>query len=168
MMYKILLSLMTVVLFATSCLKNDSGCYFSPSEVVATQAEQDTLKAFLDSNSITATKDPSGFYYEIVTPGSGDAAPVLCSLITVTYVGKLTDGSKFDENTNVQFQLGTVIDGWKKGIPLIKKGGMIRLYIPPSLGYGSSDIKDNNGTILIPKNSILLFEVSLLDYTSGN
>jgi FKBP-type peptidyl-prolyl cis-trans isomerase FkpA len=167
-MYKVFLCLVTIAFVATSCLKSDKGCYFSPSTLVAPQAEQDSVKAYLDSNGIQATKDPSGFYYEIISAGSADKVPELCSYITVSYTGKLTTGATFDQNTSVQFQLGAVIDGWKKGIPLIKKGGKIRLYIPPTLGYGNVDIKNESGTILIPKKSILLFEVSLEDYTLGN
>jgi FKBP-type peptidyl-prolyl cis-trans isomerase FkpA len=61
------------------------------------------------------------------------------------------------------FVLGTLIDGWKIGVPLIKKGGQIRLYIPPSLGYGSSDVRDNQGRVIIPGNSILIFDITLID-----
>jgi FKBP-type peptidyl-prolyl cis-trans isomerase FkpA len=168
-MLKLSLCLMTIVLIATSCLKDSkSDCYFSPTTAVAPQAEQDSLKSFLDSMGLAATKDASGFYYEITADGAADKAPELCSYITVTYTGKLTNGNTFDQNTGVQFQLGRVIDGWKRGIPLIKKGGRIKLYIPPSLGYGNVDLKDNSGVVLIPAKSILLFDVTLDDYTAGN
>jgi FKBP-type peptidyl-prolyl cis-trans isomerase len=46
--------------------------------------------------------------------------------------------------------------GWQYGLPLIKPGGKILLYLPPSLGYGSSPV----GTI--PANSVLIFEVQLV------
>ena len=167
-MYKLFLCLMAIVILSSSCLKNDKGCSFQTSTITAPQAEQDSLKAILDSSDITATKDPSGFYYEILSPGTGDAPPVLCSYITVSYAGTLRNGTQFDKNTSVQFQLGMVIDGWKLGIPLVKKGGQIKLYIPPSLGYRNQDVKDNNGNIVIPKNSILFFDVTLEDYTAGN
>ena len=42
------------------------------------------------------------------------------------------------------------------GIPMIKPGGKIKLYCPPSLAYGNQA----NGTI--PANSILIFEVELV------
>jgi len=167
-MYKLFLCLMAIVILSSSCLKNDKGCSFQTSTITAPQAEQDSLKAILDSSDITATKDPSGFYYEILSPGTGDAPPVLCSYITVSYAGTLRNGTQFDKNTSVQFQLGMVIDGWKLGIPLVKKGGHIKLYVPPSLGYRNQDVKDNNGNIVIPKNSILFFDVTLEDYTAGN
>ena len=82
----------------------------------------------------------------------------------INYTGLLSNGHKFDEGKNVAFTLGSLMEGWKKGLPLIQKGGKIKLYIPPSLGYGSSDIKDNNGAVVIPANSMLIFDISLLDF----
>ena len=54
------------------------------------------------------------------------------------------------------FQLKNLIIGWQKGIPLIQKGGSIRLYIPPSMGYGSKSSSS------IPANSTLIFDIDLV------
>jgi FKBP-type peptidyl-prolyl cis-trans isomerase FkpA len=43
------------------------------------------------------------------------------------------------------------------GLPLIKKGGVIRLIIPSSLAYGC------NAAGSIPGDSVLYFEVELVD-----
>lgn len=53
--------------------------------------------------------------------------------------------------------------GWQKGLPYIKGGGKIKLYIPPSLGYGAKDVKDDMGNVIIPANSILVFSLELTD-----
>jgi FKBP-type peptidyl-prolyl cis-trans isomerase FkpA len=60
----------------------------------------------------------------------------------------------------VAFSLLGVIQGWTNGVPLIKKGGKIKLYIPPALGYGANTTSDGR----IPGNSILIFDVELLDF----
>ena len=125
--------------------------------VTAAQAILRALEAYLLSKNITATKHCSGLYYEILNPGA-DISPSVCSAIAVTYKGTLTDGTVFDQSTTPRtFSLITLIEGWKKGLLQLKKGGKIRLYVPPSLGYGSSP----NGAI--PANSILLFDIDLLD-----
>ena len=79
--------------------------------------------------------------------------------MSVKYVGKLTNGTIFDQQltTPISFLLSGVIFGWQIGMPLIKKGGTIRLIIPSAYGYGCSD----NGPI--PAYSILYFEIELVD-----
>lgn len=146
-----------------SCLKKDSGCSYRIENSLAPTSEEQAIQSYLSTNNITATRHSSNMYYEIVSPGSG-TAPNLCSTILIKYTGKLANGSVFDSQNNAVFTLGSLIDGWKIGIPLIKKGGQIRLYIPPTLGYGSRDIKDNTtGAVIIPGNSILIFDITLID-----
>jgi FKBP-type peptidyl-prolyl cis-trans isomerase len=95
-------------------------------------------------------------FYVIENEGTG-AAPTVCNNISVTYEGKLTNGNTFDKaESPVVFNLSQLITGFKNGIPLIKVGGRIRLYVPPSLGYGSSQ------TGSIPPNSVLVFTVNLV------
>jgi FKBP-type peptidyl-prolyl cis-trans isomerase FkpA len=57
--------------------------------------------------------------------------------------------------------LGQVIPGWQKGIPLVKGGGSINLYIPPSLGYGANAYPPT-GTVIIPGGSNLVFNVNVI------
>jgi FKBP-type peptidyl-prolyl cis-trans isomerase FkpA len=151
----VLLGFVTLMVF-TSCLKKDNGCNYSPDSLVAPVAEQDSLKVFLDSAKINATKSPDGFYYQIVKGGSSQA-PAPCSQITVAYKGWLTNGALFDQSASTILTLGSLIDGWREGLPLIGKGGEIILYLPPSLGYGSASNPP------ITANSILIFDVSLID-----
>jgi FKBP-type peptidyl-prolyl cis-trans isomerase FkpA len=105
-----------------------------------------------------------------VVQGIGDEAlPGL--VVVVHYTGWLYDpaapeqrGKKFDSSRDrfqpFSFPLGAghVIKGWEQGVPGMRVGGVRRLVIPPSLGYGDRNI--DNG--LIPPFSTLLFEVELL------
>ncbi|TFF34048.1 FKBP-type peptidyl-prolyl cis-trans isomerase [Mucilaginibacter psychrotolerans] len=124
-------------------------------------ADDNAIKAYLAANtSITATKDASGIYYQIITPGSG-TNPTVSSNVTVNYVGKLLDGSQFDKGTAVSFPLANVIQGWQKGIPFLKPGGRMVLIIPSALAYGNSSPGAG-----IPANSVLVFTVDLLSVTN--
>jgi FKBP-type peptidyl-prolyl cis-trans isomerase FkpA len=146
-----------------SC-KKESGCGYNDQNIVAPVNEQQAVQNYLTTNSITsAAKDSSGLYYEILTAGDGDNAPNLCSQISLTYTGKLTSGTIFEQK-NTAFTLGSSIEGLRKGIPFIKKGGQIRLYIPPALAYGAREIKDESGKVIIPANSILVFDISLTSF----
>ena len=149
----------------TGCFKSDTGCPYSNSSKIAPANEEQALSSYITANGITAVKHGSNMYYQIITTGTGTASPQLCSNIQISYTGQLTNGNVFDSQNNVVFTLGSLIEGWKYGLPLIKKGGKIKLYIPPSLGYGSTDVKDQNtGNIIIPANSILIFEITLTDF----
>ena len=145
------------MIFLSSCSKNnDDLCKYDACAVAAPASEVAQLESYLASASITATKHCSGMYYTIDVAGSG-GTPTICSMVSVKYKGQLTNGNVFDQSTApVSFQLGGLIEAWKKGIPLIKPGGKIKLYCPPSLAYGSQA----QGPI--PANSILIFEVELV------
>jgi FKBP-type peptidyl-prolyl cis-trans isomerase FkpA len=115
------------------------------------------IKTYATAIGMNATKHISGMFYEIINPGTGNT-PSANSKVSVTYTGKLLNGTQFDQATTpVSFYLGQVIEGWQIGIPLIKKGGSIKLIIPSSYGYGC------NSYSTIPGNSILFFDVALID-----
>lgn len=162
-MTKRFLLLSTVIFLFSSCLKTKKDtCLYTDSTFIAPAAEQNTLQGWISANHSGATKHPSGFFYEISIPGTGPV-PAVCSNITVKYTGTLINGNKFDENTTgFSSVLGALILGWQRGVPLIKAGGTIILYLPPSFGYGGQDVKDNNGVVVIPANSILVFTIQLI------
>ncbi len=144
----------------SSCEKDSASCNYNNSSLVATPTEIAYLSAYMQTNNINALQDASGVFYVIHTQGSGKT-PNICSPVTVNYkLYLLSNGTLVDQSfdgypyTN---QLGALIIGWQKALPLIKPGGSITLYIPPSLAYGS-----NNQNPAIPANSYLRFEIELL------
>ena len=157
-MKRIVACCIVIMLFASGCLKSkvDDSCDFDACSFKVPAAEVLKLEEYLAANSITADQHCSGMYYSILNTGAGQS-PKICNGVSVKYIGKLADGQTFDESaTPVNFQLSSLIGGWQLGITLLKPGGKIRLYIPPSLGYG----KQTTGTI--PPNSMLIFDVELV------
>ena len=163
-MKKYLATAVIAVFVLSSCLKQDSKCGYTDSSVTAPASEIQNLTDSLAKYGISgALVSSSGFMYKIKSQGIGPGVTNLCSAITVKYKGMFFNGKVFDSTTApVTFELGGVILGWQKGIPLIKQGGKIDLYIPPTLGYGSKDIKDNANNVVIAGNSYLVFEVEVL------
>jgi FKBP-type peptidyl-prolyl cis-trans isomerase len=104
---------------------------------------------------------PSTITIEETTVGSGPLA-VAGDVVTVHYVGSLTNGTQFDNsytsNRPLTFQLGAgqVIPGFEQGVVGMRVGGKRRVTIPPSLAYGSQ----GNGPI--PPNATLVFDVELV------
>ncbi|MCL5011181.1 MAG: FKBP-type peptidyl-prolyl cis-trans isomerase [Patescibacteria group bacterium] len=106
----------------------------------------------------------SGLKTEIIKPGSGRAAQN-GDTVEVNYTGYLENGTKFDSSIDrgepYSFVLGEgrVIMGWDLGILGMKIGEKRKLTIPPDLAYGQAGA--GNGAI--PPNSVLIFEVELLN-----
>jgi FKBP-type peptidyl-prolyl cis-trans isomerase FkpA len=143
MKLRFLLSSMVLLLILSGCKKTENS---------------ETLEEYIKRAGITdAVKDSRGFYYKIINEGQGNN-PTATSRVTVFYKGTRTNGVIFDHTSNSPVSLGLnqVILGWQYGVPLIKPGGKIILYLPPSLGYGSQAAGS------IPPNSVLIFEVQLV------
>ena len=143
-----------VIVLLPSC-KKDNRC-----RPKAPASELAQIQAYAAANGINAQPDPSGMYYEIVSMGTGPKASVN-SKIVITYTGKLMNGQIFDEmvspNTMEPWPLNGLIKGWIIGIPLINKGGHIKLIVPSSLAYGCEQYYS------IPGNSVLFFDIQLVD-----
>jgi FKBP-type peptidyl-prolyl cis-trans isomerase FklB len=106
----------------------------------------------------------SGLQYEVIQKGDG-AKPAESDVVKVNYVGKLADGTVFDESSRhggaIDLPLdGGVIPGWKEGLMLMSVGEKAKLYIPAELGYG-----DQSPSPAIPANAVLVFELELLGIT---
>ena len=145
-----------ILVFFSGCLKGKtSTCNYDACYDKAPAGEIQAVQDYLTAQGITnAQEHCSGLFYVIDNAGSGKQ-PSPCSAVDVDYTGKLTNGNVFDQGSHFQTYLGNVIQGWANGVPLIKAGGTIHLYIPPSLGYGSQAYGP------IPGNSILIFDITL-------
>jgi len=155
MKLKYLILILTSLTFAFSaCKKNTS---VDPEKQLI--ADENLIKEFIAKNNITAVRHPSGVYYQIIAPGSGSVTYSANTSVSSNYTGRLLNGSVFDKTTGqpISFKLGGVIVGWQIGVPLIQKGGKIRLFIPSGYGYGSQAAGS------IPPNSVLDFDIELVD-----
>jgi FKBP-type peptidyl-prolyl cis-trans isomerase FkpA len=99
--------------------------------------------------------------------GTG-AAVVTGSVITVNYTGWFYDETRPDQKgplfetslatSPLQIQVGSsgIIFGWNQGLPGMLVGGLRRLVIPPSVGYGGFR------TGPIPPYTTLIFEIEVV------
>jgi len=105
----------------------------------------------------------SGLQYKVLKEGTG-AQPKSSDTVTVNYRGTLLDGTEFDSSYKrgepATFPVGGVIKGWTEALQLMKAGSKFQLFIPANLAYGEQ------GRPGIPPNSILIFEVELMDVKS--
>lgn len=95
-------------------------------------------------------------------------------IVSVLYTGRLADGTVFDSsashgNQPLRFTLGApgIIPGFQIGVNGMKVGGERLLSIPPALAYGTQDVKDASGKVVIPANSTITFSVQLVKVEAG-
>ncbi len=136
-----------------SLLSHNSTPSTTQKDSITTQ-KASTLPSIIQKLSITN-----------VTIGNGTIAKQ-GDIITVDYIGKLSNGTIFDSSVahkkpfTFVLGIGQVIQGWDKGLIGMKVGGTRILVIPPSLGYGNRVVGP------IPANSTLTFEVKLIKVIS--
>lgn len=108
------------------------------------------------------TTTASGLQYEVITMGTGPK-PSDTSQVKVHYTGRLIDGTVFDSSVDrgepAVFPVNRVIPGWVEGLQLMPVGSKFKFHIPSELAYGSGGAPGGQ----IPPNSVLVFEVELLE-----
>ena len=97
--------------------------------------------------------------------GSGPV-PGPTDTVSVRYVGRLTDGTVFDQSPpgqTVDFPLNRVVPGFSQGIQRMREGEKARITIPAALGYGAQGTPGGP----IPPNADLVFDVDLVKVTKA-
>ena len=148
-----------VTLFLSLCLITWLGC--SQNDCLGNETSIREYLIARDSIEIVTFTEDSLAYF-ILSPGD-TARPTATSMVSVNYTGYTTETSEeviFDQTPGspLDFPLDQLIAGWQQTIPLIGRGGRIRLYIPSYLAYGG-----NQAANLCP-NTDLIFTVELVDF----
>ena len=105
-----------------------------------------------------------GFKKNITKYGDDKTYPKKGQKVTVHYVGKLTNGNKFDSSVDrnqpftFNLGMGQVIRGWDEGVATMCVGEIATFVISPEYGYGSRGAGN-----AIPPNSTLVFDILLLE-----
>jgi len=108
-------------------------------------------------------KTKSGLRYKITHKSGSGKKPQKGKNVAVHYIGKLADGTIFDNSYGrgepIEFPIGIgyVIPGWDEGIRLLEEGDKATLVIPSYLAYGESGAGG-----VIPPNANLIFDVELV------
>jgi len=105
---------------------------------------------------------PSGLQYKVLKEGTGKT-PKATDTVSTNYRGTLLDGTEFDSSYKtgkpVEFPVNGVIRGWTEALQQMKVGSKWQLFIPAEMAYGATPPPRSQ----IPPNSVLVFEIELLD-----
>ncbi len=125
----------------------------------AKEAAEEALNKLADGFD----KTTSGLRYKITHKSNSGKKPQKGQNVAVHYVGKLADGTIFDNSYGrgepIEFPIGVghVIPGWDEGIQLLEEGDKATLVIPAYLAYGEAGAGG-----VIPPNANLVFDVELV------
>ena len=133
----------------------------APAAFAAQSADKGKAAEEIARYAEKAQTSPSGLKYVVLREGEGDK-PAKGQTINTHYVGRLMDGTLFDQSLGrgpFSFQVGAgqVIKAWDEALLDMKPGEKRALIVPPELGYG----RRGAGNV-IPPNATLFFEVERL------
>ncbi|WCT76477.1 FKBP-type peptidyl-prolyl cis-trans isomerase [Novosphingobium humi] len=116
-----------------------------------------TLVAVLVGGTVAVAARPPLVGVKTLKAGEG-SNPTMGDLVMVNYVGKLDNGTVFDQNKNVVMQMQGTIPGFAKALAQTQRGGKYLIHIPAKLAYG------DHAAGAIPANSNLNFELEVIDF----
>lgn len=163
---------------AVKMINVQSETEYKTAEEAAAKKQKDVdakiIGDYMAKNGLVGKAQPTknGVYMVVTQPGSGPV-PSPGDVVSVQYTGKLLNGTVFDSSdkalnpqapgTPVQFPIGVgqVIPGWDETVTKMHKGEKATLIIPSTMAYGS------RANPKIPANSVLLFDVELVDFQKG-
>ncbi len=116
---------------------------------------------------------PNGVVVETLQDGSG-TKPAKGDDVLAHYVLMNASGDTLQSSFEMvekykqpltAFSLGAVIAGWQEGIPLMKKGGKYKLYVPYHLAYGEQGMYNpQTKNYDIPPFQSLVFYIELINH----
>jgi peptidylprolyl isomerase len=152
------------MLFAALSFGATSPIFSSPAQTNAPAGVAPNVEMDKETGKPIVTT-PSGLKYVDIVVGTGVAIKT-GDHVSVNYVGKLLDGTKFDASADhggtFDYVQGVtaLIAGWTEGTSTMKVGGKRKLIIPPQLGYGMQGAGD-----AVPPNATLIFEIEVVSST---
>ncbi|MEL6720319.1 MAG: FKBP-type peptidyl-prolyl cis-trans isomerase [Bacteroidota bacterium] len=153
-MTKYFILLMSVCLLG-SCLKENE----SVGNREQFEIDINLIEEYLETNNLTAQSSNSGLHYIIEEEGPGDA-PGISDIVVVRLKQSLLDGTVINEivgDSSVTIGIPALLPGLQESLLLLKKGGKGTFLMPSYLGLGNAASAD------IPANSVLIFELELVD-----
>lgn len=191
-LWKGLGGLLFLLLFAVSCSESDdeeadefsnwqarNEAYFAALEDSLSRGGSawKKIKTFTKDEK-TATASTDYIYIKVLEQGSGTASPLYTDSVRISYCGRLIptvnypEGSVFDATYEGSYSASTtgvvdnvvnnLRDGVATAVQHMHVGDRWRVFMSYQLGYGTTE------TLGIPAYSVLIFDLTLLDFVSGS
>ena len=133
--------------------------------ITAPQCLETTLsQSSVSGDTITLN---TGLRYIEGAAGAGIPAE-WCVPLATHYTDYLADGTRLDSSHDFDLPLtftpglGDLIEGFEQGVIGMRVGGTRRLIVPPHLAFGSQELRNAAGEIVIPANSTLVYDIEII------
>ena len=127
-------------------------------EQLQRERKAQTVELFADlANREEVVKTPSGLFYELVSEGTGKFATDN-DVVNAEFTARLIDDTVFETTEGrgpIPLVLANMVPGVREGLKYVREGGIIKLWVPSELGFGSEETQG------IPADSALLFEFTV-------
>lgn len=127
-------------------------------EQLQRERKAQTVELFADlANREEVVKTPSGLFYELVSEGTGKFATD-SDVVNAEFTARLIDDTVFETTEGrgpIPLVLANMVPGVREGLKYVREGGIIKLWVPSELGFGSEETQG------IPADSALLFEFTV-------
>lgn len=122
-------------------------------------AERDRKKIleYIAEHDLDARELDEGVFIVITKEGTG-GKPKEHNLVLVTYTGYLLNGDIYSQRTDFQTPFSNLVRGFRIGLLELNRDSEATIIIPSAAGYGLFSFSN------VPKNSVLLYDVTLHDF----
>ncbi|MBR2501806.1 MAG: FKBP-type peptidyl-prolyl cis-trans isomerase [Rikenellaceae bacterium] len=126
-----------------------------------TKAESEAFLSRVERENSEIKRTDSGLLYLIEEQGDTIRAVKPTDQVRIQFRATTKEGREFettyDDNEAETFALNQVVKGLSEGLQMVGQGGKIKLWMPATLGYGST------GNRKVGANEALCFEVEVVE-----
>lgn len=144
------------------------ACTETPTGAELQKIEEVAFAPSLDIDLADFTQLATGVYYRDDALGPVNATPATYGTRpTISFTGWLVDGTVFAEGS-IRFLMGNfeIPLGLEEGLLNQRVGGTRTIIVPPERGLGGIDQVHEEGVIVVPGGSVLVYEV-VVDTVEG-
>ena len=144
------------------------ACTEAPTGAELQKIEEVTFAPSLGIDLADFTQLATGVYYRDDAPGPVNATPATYGTTpTISFTGWLVDGTVFAEGS-IRFFMGNfeIPLGLEEGLLNQRVGGTRTIIVPPERGLGGVDQVHEEGVLVVPGGSVLVYEV-VVDTVEG-
>lgn len=137
-------------------------------ELVDLKSETEFIAEKIAELNLPVTQNKDGVIFSLTDVGTTDLIRD-SSTVTVKYIGRrVIDNTIFDASQSFTFKpIGNVINGWRVGVPLMKRGEKGYLFIPSNQAYrGIGSTNPRTGAFVVFPFDPIYFEMEILNVSN--